>query len=108
MYTMASTTIKNNINSHSNPHSNPHLNPYSFCQDRFDIILQFIINYITSCGLHGSCWIQIQHAINQIINCKYQQHSPQSAKSASSFSLAYFWPVCLRIVSYILWANGSS
>ena len=33
--------------------------------DRFEIILQFIINYITSTGLHGSCWMQIQHAINQ-------------------------------------------
>ena len=35
--------------------------------NRFDLIIQFIINYITSCGQHGSCWKQIICSINQIL-----------------------------------------
>eukprot|EP01083_Nonionella_stella_P160245 523611_1 len=39
---------------------------HPFSLDRYDVIIQFIINYITSCGLHGSCWKQILSAMNQI------------------------------------------
>eukprot|EP01084_Bolivina_argentea_P268357 455775_1 len=39
---------------------------HSFPLNRYDLIIQFIIKYISSCGLHGSCWKQIIYAINTI------------------------------------------
>ena len=39
---------------------------HPFPLHRFGLVIQFILNYITSCGLHGSCWKQIISAMNQI------------------------------------------
>lgn len=84
---------------------------HKFPLDRFDIILQFIINYITSTGLHGSCWMQVQHAINQIIKHQnmvndsdiidtlsnthktknLQSQSAKKAKDLDKYSLCSFW-----------------
>lgn len=43
-------------------------NPHLFSLSQISHVIRYIIHYVSSCGLHGSSWIQILSAISMVNN----------------------------------------
>ena len=63
---------------------------HTFSLDRFDCCLQFMLQYIAYCGLHGACWKQITAAVQRIVSHQRPSHSaaPCVHHNAASHSLS--------------------